>query len=139
LDSVLRIAVVHHPLLEECDGNGARVIRNNDILRGHLCGEGVRIILHGDIHETFYKKIPPPSSRGFEVHVVGTGSVSAKWGLLPTSTPRFYSLIEIPRDGRCPRVHTRCQRKPHGAFEPWNGPSGREGEPFFDIAGIMHQ
>jgi hypothetical protein len=51
--------------------------------------------------------------------------------------PRLYNVLEIARDLKSARVHTRCQPKPDGPWKGWNEwprPDGGDGGvPYYDI------
>jgi hypothetical protein len=69
--------------------------------------------------------------------VVGSGSFGAGSESRPESVPRLYNFLEIRRDLRSARVHSRCQPKVDG---PWKGlnewlrpDGGDSGVPYYDI------
>jgi hypothetical protein len=51
--------------------------------------------------------------------------------------PRLYNVLEIARDLKSARVHTRCQPKPDGPWDGWHewpDPDGGKGRvPYYDI------
>jgi len=55
----------------------------------------------------------------------------------PEATPRLYNVLEIARDLKSARVHTRCQPKPDGPWDgwyEWPDPDGGKGRvPCYDI------
>jgi small GTP-binding protein len=108
---VLRIAVWHHPI------TGNEKIQA-DAFMGRLLQENVRVCLHGHIHEDRADLVNylDPVRR---LHVVGAGSFGAPTHHRPESVPRLFNLLEIQRDLKRLRVHTRCLRKQGGAWEGW--------------------
>jgi small GTP-binding protein len=125
---VLRIAVWHHAIA------GPEQMVNTDFV-GHLQNCGVKIALHGDVHEL--RRDLVGQSRGKVLHVVGAGSFGASKDQRPDAMPRLYNLIELSRDLGSARVHTRQQPKPDGPWKGWNewpDPKGGDGAvSFYDI------
>jgi hypothetical protein len=126
---LLRIAVWHHAVA------GPEQMRDVEFL-GHLQNNGVRIALHGDVHEMRRDLIG--AWHDMQLYVVGSGSFGARSQDRPESTPRLYNLLEIARDLKSARVHTRCQPKPDGPWKGWyEWPRPDRGEgavPYYDIA-----
>jgi hypothetical protein len=127
---LLRIGVWHHAV------QGQYQMENTDFLR-HLQKNGVKLGLHGDVHEFRREWIGywhPASS----LHIVGAGSFASPREGRKESIPRLYNLIEIRRDFRSLRVHTRAQEQPDGAWEGWNkwpsriNPESTARFPYFD-------
>jgi hypothetical protein len=124
---LLRIATWHHSVA------GSEQMKNVDFI-GNLQKNGVRIALHGDVHEMrrdligyFHQK---------RIHIVGAGSFGARAEDRPESIPRLYNVLEIQRDLTSARVHTRCQPKPDGAWDgyhEWTNPKGEGRVPYYDI------
>jgi hypothetical protein len=108
--SILRIAVWHHPI------TGNEKIAS-DAFIGQLRQEDFKLCLHGHIHETCEDLIGDLHPR--RVHAAGAGSFGAPVRERPESTPRLYNLIEVWRDHRKVRIHTRALRKDGGAWEGW--------------------
>lgn len=108
---VLRIAVWHHPV------TGNEKIKDDAFL-DRLRQAGFQMCLHGHVHEELAELIGylHPTRK---IHVVGAGSFGAPVYDRPESIPRLYNVIEITRDHRTIRVHTRCLRKDEGAWEGW--------------------
>ncbi len=108
---VLRIAVWHHPI------TGNEKIQA-DAFMGRLLQANVRVCLHGHVHEDRADLVNylDPMRR---LHVVGAGSFGAPTHDRPESVPRLFNLMEIQRDLKRMRVHTRCLRKHGGAWEGW--------------------
>jgi hypothetical protein len=109
---LLRIAVWHHSVA------GPEQMKNTEFL-GHLQNNGVKLALHGDIHELRRDLI------GYwqgpkQLHIVGAGSFGANASERPESTPRLYNVLEIHRNSNYAVVHTRYQPKPDGPWKPWN-------------------
>jgi 3',5'-cyclic AMP phosphodiesterase CpdA len=109
--AVTRIAVWHHPV------TGNEKIKD-DAFVGHLQKAGVRLCLHGHVHEDRADRIGylHPTRR---VHVAGAGSFGAPGSDRPESTPRLYNVVEVSRSSPSIRVHTRCLKKQSGAWEGW--------------------
>ena len=85
---------------------------------GNLQNNGVRIALHGDVHEMRRELIGYWHEK--KLHIVGSGSFGAAAVDRPESTPRLYNVLEIARDFTSVRVHTRCQPKPDGPWDGWH-------------------
>jgi hypothetical protein len=83
----------------------------------HLQKNGVKIGLHGDVHEIRRDLIRYWHKD--RLHVIGSGSFGARATDRPEAVPRHYNLLEIERDLKSLRVHTRCQPKPDGAWRGW--------------------
>lgn len=109
--AVLRIAVWHHPV------TGNEKIQD-DAFVGNLQRAGVRLCLHGHVHEDRADHVGylhPTRS----VHVAGAGSFGASMRERPEAIPRLYNVVELWRDHSRLRVHTRCLKKRTGAWEGW--------------------
>jgi GTPase SAR1 family protein len=126
--SLLRISVFHHAV------TGPEQIGRTEFL-GNLHKNGVRLALHGDVHEGRHEIVPYRRER--DVYVIGAGSFGARPEDRPESTPRLYNLLEIARDLKSARVHTRCQPKTDGPWDgwhEWDAPDGGRGRvAFYDI------
>lgn len=125
---LLRIAVWHHAVA------GPQQMKDTEFL-GNLQKNGVRLALHGDVHEERRDLIGYLTKQ--KIHVVGSGSFGARAEDRPESAPRLYNMLEIARDLKSARVHTRCQPKPDGPWRGWNEwepPGGGDGGvPYYDI------
>jgi hypothetical protein len=125
----LRIAVWHHAV------GGAEQMKDIDFL-GQLQNNGVRVALHGDIHELRRELIRPWENK--VLHIAGAGSFASPADGRPESTPRLYNILEIQRDLGSARIHTRRQVRPDGAWDgyyEWPDPAGGSGRvPFYDLA-----
>ncbi|MCC8978551.1 GTP-binding protein [Bradyrhizobium acaciae] len=124
----LRIGVWHHP----ATGNEKIV---DDAFLSQLKHSGVRLALHGHVHEDRAEAVGyiHPSTR---LCVVGAGSFSASANDRPESTPRLYNLMEVSRRLSEVRVHTRCLRRAGGAWEGWAvwpGKNDSEKRTYYDI------
>ncbi|AET65710.1 hypothetical protein Mhar_2360 [Methanothrix harundinacea 6Ac] len=108
--SVLKIAVWHHPV------TGNDKIKDDAFLE-QLRENGIRVCLHGHVHEDETEIINYLHPK--RVYVSGTGSFGAPVCERPESTPRLYSLLEISRDHRVIRIHTRCRQRKGGAWDGW--------------------
>lgn len=127
---LLRIAVWHHAV------SGPEQMRNTDFL-SNLQKSGVRLALHGDLHEMKRALVGHWDAKNL-LHIIGAGSFGAPASDRPESTPRLYNLLEIRRDLTGLRVHTRCQPRAMGAWQGWNEwprPQGGDGAvPYYDIS-----
>ena len=125
---LLRIAVWHHAVA------GAEQMKDTDFL-GNLQKNGVRLALHGDIHEMQREIVGYRHDK--QIHIVGSGSFGARAEDRRESTPRLYNLLEIARDLKSARVHTRCQPQPDGPWDGWHewpDPDGGKGRvAYYDI------
>ena len=125
---LLRIAVWHHAVA------GPEMMTHIEFI-GSLKKNGVKLCLHGDVHEMRLDLVGYKTEH--EMHVVGAGSFGSPAEGRPESTPRLYNLLEIERDFSRIRVHTREQPKPNGPWEGWNKwprtDGGDGGLPYFDI------
>jgi predicted phosphodiesterase len=116
----LGIAVWHHAVT----GNNKI---SNDVFLARLSKHGVRLCLHGDVHELRPDIVSPYSTS--RIHVVGTGSFGAVAADRPESTPRMYNLIEIGDDLTRAHVSTRQQPMsgaPFQAYATWSIPGQRD-------------
>ena len=89
----------------------------NDAFLGRLTQFGVRLCLHGDVHELRPDVVGPYSTS--RIHVVGTGSFGAGPADRPEATPRMYNLIEVFDDHTHAGVSTRQQVRPGAQFEAY--------------------
>jgi len=126
---LLRIAVWHHAVA------GPEQMKDTAFL-GNLQKNGVRLALHGDVHEMQLEQVGYRHVK--KIQVVGSGSFGAIAADRPESTPRLYNVLEIARDLKSAKVHTRCQPKPDGpggGWYEWPDPDGGPGQmPFHDIS-----
>jgi hypothetical protein len=106
----LGIAVWHHAIT----GNDKIA---NDAFLGRLSQFGVRLCLHGDVHELRPDVVGPYSAS--RIHVVGSGSFGAGPADRPEATPRMYNLIEVFDDHTRARVSTRQQARSGSHFEAY--------------------
>ena len=106
---LLRIAVWHHAVA------GPEQMKDIDFI-GNLQKNYVSLALHGDVHEIRREMIGYWHSK--KLHVIGSGSFGARASDRQESEPRLYNVLEIERDLKSARVHTRSQPKPDG---PWKG------------------
>jgi len=125
---LLRIAVWHHAVV------GPEQMKDTDFL-GNLQKNGVVLGLHGDVHEMRKDQVGYRHDRA--VHIVGSGSFGARAEDRPESTTRLYNVLEIARDLKSVRVHTRSQPKADGPWDgwyEWKDPKGGDGRmAFYDI------
>jgi hypothetical protein len=116
----LGIAVWHHAI------TGNDKIAKDEFL-GRLSQFGVRLCLHGDVHELRPDVVSPYSAS--RIHVLGCGSFGARANDRPESTPRMYNLIEVSADTARARVSTRQQAKvgmQFQAYATWSVPGQRD-------------
>nr|VFK52056.1 MAG: small GTP-binding protein domain-containing protein [Candidatus Kentron sp. TUN] len=125
----LRIAVFHHAV------QGSWAMQDLAFL-GNLQTAGVRLCLHGDVHE-MRRECLEPWDKDRHLHVLGTGTFGSKRDTLNKGSARSYNLIEIAPDLTRARVYVREQPHWDGAWRGWNqfpDPEGGRGKvPFFDI------
>lgn len=114
---LLRLAIWHHPV------TGNDKIRD-DAFMSRLSQAKFKVCLHGHVHEERADLIgyTDPTS---QIYVAGAGSFGAPANERPEAVPRLYNVLEIPRDRSHIKVHTRCLRKPTGAWDGWAVWSGR--------------
>jgi hypothetical protein len=95
----------------------------------------VKIALHGDVHEMRRDCIGYWSPEN--LHIIGAGSFGARPIDRPDGTACSYNVLEIARDLKSVRVHTREQPKPDGPWKGWNNwplpDGGMGGVPYYDI------
>jgi serine/threonine protein kinase/nucleoside phosphorylase len=108
---VLRIAVWHHPI------TGNEKIQD-DFFIGRLHQADIRVCLHGHVHEERAELVNYLHPRR-RLYVVGAGSFGAPTYHRPESVPRLFNLLELQRDLKRLRVHTRCLRRQGGVWEGW--------------------
>jgi small GTP-binding protein len=108
---VLRLAVWHHPI------TGNEKIQADAFL-GRLLQANVRVCLHGHVHEDRADLVNYLHAQQ-RLHVVGAGSFGAPTHQRPESVPRLFNVLEVERDLKRIRVHTRALRKQGGAWEGW--------------------
>ncbi|HEX8537427.1 MAG TPA: metallophosphoesterase, partial [Cystobacter sp.] len=108
---VLKLAVWHHPIT----GNEKM---QRDAFLGKLQQAGVRLILHGHVHE-LRNELMGYTDRSHQLHVIGAGSFGAPASHRPESAPRLYNLLVVTRDHALVRVHTRALLNKGGSWEGW--------------------
>ena len=110
-------------------------MQNVDFL-GHLQNDGVKIALHGDVHE-IRRAQNEPWHTDKPLFIAGAGAFGAPAADRPEAAPRMYNLLVIDRRLNSARIHTRQQPKPDGPWKPWNEwprPGGGDGGvPYYDI------
>ena len=130
---LLRIGVWHHAVA------GPELMRNLEFLT-QLQRAGVRLCLHGDVHEP-RAELFRPRQPGIAVEILGAGSFGSPPAGRPESTPRLYNLLEVFVDPQTKqhqsiRVHTREQRKGGQAWQgyyAWPMANGTGQLPYYDI------
>jgi predicted phosphodiesterase len=127
-ERVLRIAVWHHPI------TGNDKIQDTAFVDRMLQAD-VRVCLHGHVHEDRAELVNylHPERR---LHVMGAGSFGAPMHHRPESVPRLFNLLEVQRDLRSIRVHTRSRHKQGsawGAWAQWPGEKRGEKRAFYDV------
>lgn len=127
-DPVFQIGVWHHAVT-------GRDAMKDTVFVDTLRQRGVKIGLHGDIHELRTDLVGRHQLHQMEI--VGVGSFGSPHDGLPEATPRHYNLIEIARDFHTVIVHTRQQRRPDGPWEGWyawpNAPGAPGKLPYYTI------
>jgi small GTP-binding protein len=126
---LLRIAVWHHAVT-------APDYKMKDLqFVGNLQKNGVKLALHGDVHEMRREIIGYWHDRA--LHVTGAGSFGARAADRSESIPRLYNVLEIERDFSAIKIHTRRQRTPDGDWDgwpEWPDPEGGKGRfPYYTI------
>jgi hypothetical protein len=127
-DSVLRIAVWHHPV------TGSEKIERDAFL-DQLRQEGFKLCLHGHVHEDRADVVGylHPTRK---IHIAGAGTFGATATKRPESMPKLYNLIEVWRDHSKIRNNTRCMRKEGGAWDGWAvwpGEKATERKTYYEI------
>jgi hypothetical protein len=126
---LLRIAVWHHAVTAP-----DYKMKDLDFL-GHLQQNGVKLALHGDVHEMRRDLIGYWHPK--KLHIVGSGSFGARASARAEAVPRLYNLLEIARDFTTVTVRTREQRKPDGNWDGWyEWPDPKNSDarvPYYDI------
>jgi WD40 repeat protein/GTPase SAR1 family protein len=126
--TLLRIAVWHHAVA------GPEQMQDVEFL-GNLQKNGVKIALHGDVHEMRRDFVGYQHKN--QLHIAGSGSFGARAEARRESTPRLYNILEIGRNLKSAQVHTREQRTPDGRWDgwhEWSDPDGGKGRvPYYDI------
>ncbi|WP_309896407.1 metallophosphoesterase [Archangium sp.] len=126
---VLRLAVWHHPI------TGNEKIHGDAFMK-RLLQADVRVCLHGHVHEDRADLVNHLHAER-RIHVMGAGSFGAPTHDRPESVPRLFNLLEVQRDLRSLRVHTRCMRKQGGAWEGWAvwpGEKPSERRTYYDVS-----
>ncbi|HEU0015459.1 MAG TPA: metallophosphoesterase [Longimicrobium sp.] len=123
---LLRIAVCHHAV------SGRGMMKDVRFVE-HLQKNGVKLLLHGDVHEMNVDRVGYLHDRG--VHVVGAGSFASPAEGRPESMPRLYNLLEVAPDLSEVRVHTRFQETPDGVWDGWSRWKQPDGTslPYYDL------
>jgi len=125
---ILKICLFHHSI------GRIQTIPKLDFI-GHLFKNGFQVCLHGDVHDIqrdimdYWRKSP--------LHIIGAGSFGSQPEGRPESIPLSYNLLEVERNFKKIRVHTRCQKTGESAWEGWNIWSGKGKSkakyPYYDI------
>lgn len=110
-DDVLRIAILHHPI------SGNEKIKDDAFLN-RFQQAGIRLCLHGHVHEE-RADLLFHTHREQQIYAIGAGTFNAPTDKRPESAPRSYNILEIDRNLRQVKVHTRWRRKDGGAWEGW--------------------
>ncbi len=124
---LLRVAVWHHPV------TGSEKI-DDDAFMTRLRQAGVRLVLHGHVHEDradLFSYMHP-----HRIYIAGAGSFGAPAKDRPESTPRLYNLLEVSRELGRVRVFTRKLSREGEAWGPWavwEGDSPNDKRAYYDI------
>nr|VFJ72535.1 MAG: hypothetical protein BECKFM1743C_GA0114222_106581 [Candidatus Kentron sp. FM]VFJ72809.1 MAG: hypothetical protein BECKFM1743A_GA0114220_106681 [Candidatus Kentron sp. FM]VFK11948.1 MAG: hypothetical protein BECKFM1743B_GA0114221_102171 [Candidatus Kentron sp. FM] len=113
---VLRVAVWHHPV------TGNQKIGNTAFTE-QLRKAGVRLVLHGHVHEDRTDLVGYQQHR--ILHVAGAGSFGVWSAERPPAAPQLYNLMEVDRGLGSVKVHTRYKDNEEGAWQGraiWPGP-----------------
>ncbi len=105
----LKIAVWHHPV------TGAQTIKDTAFLQ-QLSVRGIKVALHGHIHEAEKGHYDYDTERG--IHLVGAGTFGAPAPEQVPGIPHQYNLLVYDREKGEITVHTRKKDKPMGAWDP---------------------
>lgn len=118
---------MHHPVT----GNGK--IHNTAFVE-QLRKAKVRMALHGHVHEDRTELIDYKYGR--TMHVAGAGSFGVWVEGWPPSTPQLYNLIEVERNVRSIKVHTRYKDNDEGAWQGrgiWPGPDKHTKHTYYTV------
>ena len=124
---VLRLCVWHHSIQHR------EAMKSTDSVE-LLQAAGVRLCLHGDVHEMNRDHFKYWNKN--KMDVVGAGSFGSPAEDRPESIPRLYNLLEIRPDHTSIRVHTRRRPKPDGPWDgwhEWDNPDGKGRVPYYDV------
>lgn len=128
---LLRIATWHHAV------SGPEQMADTAFLT-NLQKAGVKLGMHGDIHELRRDVVGHWHEQGKQLHILGAGSFGSPPEGRPESMPRLYNVLEIDRNLKSMRVHTRQQPKADGAWTGWHewpNPNGDNSKvAYFDIS-----
>lgn len=114
----IRICVFHHPV-RGYRPVGGRAIANGEIVLQHLLNANFSLCLHGDIHEMTNDLIySSHDAAERKIHILGTGSFGCNRKDIPEASNRMYTLLDFDIESGTVVVHTRCQPRSDGPFEP---------------------
>ena len=127
---ILRIAVWHHAV------QGPEQMQNTEFL-SHLQNNQVKLGMHGDVHQLRRDLVGHWRGKK-QLHILGAGSFGSRAEDRPESTPRLYNFLEIYRDLKRVKVHTRSQLTADSAWRGWNEwprEDGSEGGvPYYEVS-----
>jgi len=116
----LTIAVWHHAPAEWEDETKTKLAyRLQEDSIANLANAGVRVVLHGHVHERRSEVVNPYYSIRERMHMMGGGAYGTKKEDRAPGTPRMYNLIEIAEDHSWCTVTTRCRAEGHSHFDAY--------------------
>lgn len=129
-DSLLKIAVWHHPIRSPFEDR----IKDADFME-QLAKAGFGFALHGHIHKAERDDFRyDHSPKGRKIEIISAGTFGAPTRELVPGYPWQYNLLRL--DGSTLRVETRRREKINGAWKPdaqWVGDDTRYPLPFYEI------
>ena len=116
----LTIAIWHHAPAEwENDAKTKLAYRLQEESIANLANAGVRLVLHGHVHERRSELVNPYYSVSERMHIVGGGAYGTKKEDRAPGTPRMYNLLEVAEDHSWCTITTRCRAEGHSHFEAY--------------------
>jgi predicted MPP superfamily phosphohydrolase len=116
----LTIAVWHHAPAEwEDEAKTKLAYRLEQGSIANLANAGVRLVLHGHVHERRSELVNPYYRLSERMHIMGGGAYGTKKEDRAPGTPRMYNLIEIAEDHSWLTITTRCRAEGHNHFEAY--------------------
>jgi small GTP-binding protein len=116
----LTIAVWHHARSEWEDQTKTRLAyRLQEDSVANLPNAGVRLVLHGHVHERRSEVVNPYYSVKERMHIMGGGAYGATKEDRAPGTPRMYNLLELAEDHSWCKITTRCRTEGHSHFDAY--------------------